>query len=79
MDAIIEVLGLKHDRIPRRQAERASRRSGAFGGANCMATTATAEASCLSAAPKIWEGARSIMGTADDRNGKPPFKFLQMG
>ena len=27
----------------------------------------------------IWEGAGSIMGTADDRNGKPPSKFLQMG
>ena len=81
MDAIIEVLGLKHDRIPRRDAERAIRRSGRFGGANCMSMATTAEASYLSAAPKMWDTARDIMGTqhADDRGANPPFKFLQMG
>ena len=73
----VEVLGLKHDRIPRRQAERAIRMSCAFGGAKCTATKASAEAIYLSAALKISEGARSIMGAADDRNsnGKPPLKL----
>ena len=46
-----------------------------------MAMATTAEASYLSAAPKMWDTAKDIMGTkhSDDRGVHPPFKFLQMG